>query len=71
MSCYKNPDNKLCIGLDFGFTHDPTALCCSLINDTTKEIHIFDEAYRVGLITKEVAKMIKDKGVSSIYNHRR
>ena len=58
----RNPDNKLCIGLDFGFTHDPTALCCSLINDTMKEIHIFDEAYRVGLITKEVAKMIKDKG---------
>lgn len=58
----KNPANKLCIGLDFGFTHDPTALCCSLINDITKEIHIFDEAYKVGLITKEVAKMIKDKG---------
>ncbi|VKW14530.1 phage terminase, large subunit [Streptococcus pneumoniae] len=54
--------NKLCIGLDFGFTHDPTALCCSLINDTTKEIYVFDEAYKVGLITKEVAKMIKDKG---------
>ncbi len=24
------------IGLDFGFTHDPTALCCSLINDTAE-----------------------------------
>ena len=54
--------NKLCIGLDFGFTHDPTALCCSLINDTTKEIYIFDESYQIGLITREVAKMIKDKG---------
>ncbi|CAG6006301.1 phage terminase, large subunit [Streptococcus pneumoniae] len=33
-----------------------------MINDTTKEIYVFDEAYKVGLITKEVAKMIKDKG---------
>ena len=44
------------------FTHDPTALCASLINEQKKEIYIFDEAYQVGLITKDVAKMIQDKG---------
>jgi phage terminase, large subunit, PBSX family len=58
----KDEAYQLAIGLDFGFTHDPTALCVSLINEQKKEIYIFDEAYQVGLITREVAKMIKDKG---------
>ena len=58
----KDEAYQLAIGLDFGFTHDPTALCVSLINEEKKEIYIFDEAYQVGLITKDVAKMIHDKG---------
>ena len=58
----KDEAYQLAIGLDFGFTHDPTALCVSLINEQKKEIYIFDEAYQVGLITKDVAKMIQDKG---------
>lgn len=58
----KDKAYQLAIGLDFGFTHDPTALCASLINEQKKEIYIFDEAYQVGLITKDVAKMIQDKG---------
>lgn len=53
---------EVAIGLDFGFTHDPTALCCSLIDDDKKEIYVFDEAYQVGLITKQVAEMIQSKG---------
>ena len=58
----KDKAYQLAIGLDFGFTHDPTALCASLINEQKKEIYIFDEAYQVGLITKDVAEMIQDKG---------
>ena len=58
----KNKNNKLALGLDFGFTHDPTALVACLINDETKEIHIFDEAYQVGLFTREVAGLIVSKG---------
>ena len=58
----KDKAYQLAIGLDFGFTHDPTALCASWINEQKKEIYIFDEAYQVGLITKDVAKMIQDKG---------
>lgn len=58
----KDKAYQLAIGLDFGFTHDPTALCVSLINEQKKEIYIFDEAYQIGLITKDVAKMIQDKG---------
>lgn len=58
----KDKNNKLALGLDFGFTHDPTALVACLINDETKQIHIFDEAYQVGLITRDVANLITSKG---------
>ncbi len=58
----KDENNKLCVGLDFGFTHDPTALIASLINDGKREIYIFDEAYKTGLITCEVANLVKEKG---------
>lgn len=53
---------KLCVGLDFGFTHDPTALVAYLIDNNSKNIYVFDEHYRVGLFTKDIAKMISDKG---------
>lgn len=56
---------KLCVGLDFGFTHDPTALVAYLIDDQGKNIYVFDEHYQVGLFTKDIAKMILDKGYAS------
>ena len=56
---------KLCVGLDFGFTHDPTALVAYLIDNKGKNIYVFDEHYRVGLFTKDIAKMISDKGYAS------
>ena len=55
--------HKLALGLDFGFTHDPTALIVFLIGD--KDIYVFDEAYEKGLTTKEIAKLIKDKGYAN------
>lgn len=58
----KQGDYKLCVGLDFGFEHDPTALICYLINDDKRTIHIFDEHYQQGLTTSEIANMIKRKG---------
>lgn len=51
---------QLAVGLDFGFIHDPTALIVFLIGD--KDIYIFDEAYKKGLNTREIAEMIKSKG---------
>lgn len=53
---------QLCVGLDFGFTHDPTALIAYLVNNNDMTIHIFDEHYQAGLTTKEIASMIKVKG---------
>lgn len=61
----KSGNYKLCVGLDFGFTHDPTALVAYLIDDQSKHIYVFDEHYQVGLFTKDIAKMISDKGYVS------
>lgn len=54
---------KLAVGLDFGFTHDPTALIVFLIGD--RDVYIFDEAYEKGLSTKDIAELIKEKGYAN------
>lgn len=59
----KSGQYELALGLDFGFTHDPTALVACLVG--RDRIYIFDEYYRSGLITREVADMIKTKGYQS------
>lgn len=55
---------RLLIGLDYGFTHDPTALICSWLDEENERLYIFDEHYEVGMLTKDIAQMIKRKGYS-------
>ena len=57
----KRPKIKHTIGLDFGFTNDPTALVCSYIDLETKEIYIYDEFYKVGMTNQDIAEMLKYK----------
>lgn len=51
-------------GLDFGFTHDPTALICCLFDEEEREIYIFDEHYQKGMMNDAIVEMIKYKGYS-------
>lgn len=48
-------------GLDFGYTNDPSALFCGLIDTKVKRLWVFDEMYGYGMsneaIFKEVSKM--------------
>jgi phage terminase large subunit len=48
-------------GLDFGYTNDPSALFCGMIDQTHKKIYVFDEMYQKGLsneaIHAEITKM--------------
>lgn len=48
-------------GLDFGYTNDPSALFCGMIDQTGKKIYVFDEMYKKGMsneaIYSEVVKM--------------
>lgn len=54
--------DDVCHGLDFGFTHDPTAFSEFAINLKTKDIYIFNELYQQGMLTDQIFKWIKDNG---------
>lgn len=60
----KRPNIKSAFGLDFGYTNDPTAFICSLIDLDNMEIFIFDEHYQKAMSNKMIADMIKYKGYS-------
>lgn len=53
---------QLLIGLDFGFTHDATALTAAYLDADNDTLYIFDEHYQHGMHTKDIARMIADKG---------
>ena len=52
----------LCVGLDFGFITDPTALVASIVDDENKKIYVFNAKSRKGLLNNEIAEMIKAEG---------
>lgn len=49
-------------GLDFGYTNDPTALFCGLIDLDDNKIYVFDEMYEKGLSNKKIYEKIADLG---------
>lgn len=59
-----NPDAESCFGLDFGYTNDPTALFCGLIDTKNKRLFVFDEMYQKGLSNKRIAENIVNMGYS-------
>jgi len=48
--------------VDFGYTNDPTAFICALIDRTNKNLWVFDEFQEKGLTNDEIAKKITDMG---------
>lgn len=55
-------DIKAVFGLDFGYTNDPTALFCGLVDQAEKVIYVFDEMYKKGMSNEKIAKQIQDMG---------
>ena len=53
---------KSAFGLDFGYTNDPSAFFCGLIDVANKEIYVFDEIYRSAMKNREIAEEIIRKG---------
>lgn len=51
-------------GLDFGYTNDPTALFCGLIDEKAKTLWVFDELYERGMSNETIAQRITDLGYS-------
>ena len=58
----KRKNIKSAFGLDFGYTNDPTAFICLLVDLDNMEIFIFDEHYQKAMSNKMIADMIKYKG---------
>lgn len=55
---------KSVFGLDFGYTNDPTALFCGLIDAASKTLYVFDELYRKAMTNEDIAKAVTDMGYS-------
>lgn len=51
-------------GLDFGFKHDPTTLPSSVYDAGRKELWIFDELYKTGLVAEEIIDEIKKRDLT-------
>ena len=53
-------------GIDFGFTVDPTAFIAMLVDETAKEVYVWDELYNYGLTNQEIYDMLKEKHLNKV-----
>lgn len=53
---------KSVFGLDWGYTNDPTALFCGLIDTKNMLLYVFDEMYEEGMSNEKIAKKITKMG---------
>lgn len=58
----KIPDIKSTFGLDFGYTNDPSALFCGMVNEAGKEIYVFDEMCQEGMSNEAIANEVTIMG---------
>lgn len=49
-------------GLDFGYTNDPSALFCGILDVKNKKLWVFDEMYEKALSNKDIYNNIVDMG---------
>ena len=52
------------VGLDFGYTNDPTALFVGFLNTSDKKLYVWDELYEKGLSNKRIFERIQEMGYS-------
>lgn len=49
-------------GLDFGYTNDPSAFFCGMLDLKNKRLYVFDEFYEKGLSNKAIAQRVDVMG---------
>ncbi|SNU09725.1 phage terminase large subunit [Streptococcus equinus] len=54
-------------GMDFGFTQDPTTLICVAVDLENKRLYLYNEHYQKAMLTDDIVKMLKDKGMQRSY----
>lgn len=58
----KLPDVQTAFGLDFGYTNDPTALFCGVVDKHNKHIYVFDELYKTGMSNEDIFSSVMSMG---------
>lgn len=58
----ENKNIKALFGLDWGYTNDPTAFICALVDNVDKKLYIFDEFQERGLLNDQIADKIVKMG---------
>lgn len=58
----EHPDLISAFGLDFGYTNDPSALFCGLLDIKNKQLFVFDEMYQKGMSNKRIAETVEEMG---------
>lgn len=53
---------KSAFGLDFGYTNDPSALFCGLVDESNKTLWVFDEIYQHGMSNERIADAVTRAG---------
>lgn len=59
---HAHPDLISVFGLDFGYTNDPSALFCGLLDLKNKQLFVFDEMYEKGMSNRKIAENVKSMG---------
>lgn len=55
---------KSAFGLDFGYTNDPSVFVCLLVDETAREIYVFDEMYQKGMSNDDIGEELLRRGYS-------
>lgn len=55
---YTQIKGKRCLGLDFGYTNDPTALTCSIADDENKRLYVYQTWGGTGYLNDQIAKKL-------------
>ena len=58
----KTKETVAVFGLDFGYTNDPSALFCGILNVKAKKLWVFDEMYEKALSNREIYNNIEKMG---------
>lgn len=58
----KRPGVVSAFGLDYGYTNDPSAFFCGLLDEENKQLYVFDEIYEKGLSNKRIYERITEEG---------
>ena len=56
------PELHTVFGLDFGYTNDPTALFCGMIDRVSRTLYVFDEMYEKGMSNERIAERVAAMG---------